>query len=105
MLGYISIEQSDLFKVLTIVSVMGVPPTLLAGIWGMNFKEMPELGWAWGYPLAWLSIILSAVLPLWWFKRRGMVLAVATPGLVLRHAGAIFCKRGNDNGICRHIHG
>jgi magnesium transporter len=70
-LGYISIEQNDLFKVLTIVSVIGVPPTLLAGIWGMNFKNMHELDWAWGYPLAWLAIILSAVLPLTWFKRRG----------------------------------
>ncbi|WP_275430672.1 CorA family divalent cation transporter, partial [Citrobacter freundii] len=44
-LGYISIDQNDLFKVLTIVSVVGVPPTLLAGIWGMNFKNMPELSW------------------------------------------------------------
>ena len=70
-LGYISIEQNDLFKVLTIVSVIGVPPTLLAGIWGMNFKGMPELDWTFGYPLAWLAIILSAVLPLIWFKRRG----------------------------------
>ncbi|MEJ0052033.1 MAG: magnesium transporter CorA family protein [Methylovirgula sp.] len=70
-LGYISIEQNDLFKVLTIVSVIGVPPTLLAGIWGMNFKNMHELDWAWGYPLAWLAIILSAILPLIWFKRRG----------------------------------
>lgn len=70
-LGYISIEQNDLFKVLTIVSVVGVPPTLLAGIWGMNFKNMPELSWAWGYPLSWLAIILSAILPLIWFKRRG----------------------------------
>jgi magnesium transporter len=48
-----------------------VPPTLLAGIWGMNFKNMPELSWAWGYPLSWLAIILSAILPLVWFKRRG----------------------------------
>jgi magnesium transporter len=70
-LGYISIEQNDLFKILTIVSVIGVPPTLLAGIWGMNFKNMPELNWAWGYPLAWLAIILSAILPLIWLKRRG----------------------------------
>ncbi|WP_343206193.1 magnesium transporter CorA family protein [Bradyrhizobium sp. OHSU_III] len=70
-LGYISIDQNDLFKVLTIVSVVGVPPTLLAGIWGMNFKNMPELSWTWGYPLSWLAIVLSAILPLIWFKRRG----------------------------------
>jgi magnesium transporter len=70
-LGFINIEQNDLFKILTIVSVVGVPPTLLAGIWGMNFKHMPELDWAWGYPLAWLAIILSGVAPLIWFRMRG----------------------------------
>lgn len=70
-LGYISIEQNDPFKVLMIVSVVGVLPTLLAGIWGMNFKYMPELSWAWGYPLSWLAIIFSALLPLVWFKWRG----------------------------------
>jgi magnesium transporter len=70
-LGFISIEQNDLFKVLTIASVVGIPPTLLAGIWGMNFKNMPELNWAWGYPLAWLAIIASGLVPLAWFKARG----------------------------------
>ncbi len=43
----------------------------MAGIWGMNFKDMPELSWAWGYPFAWAIIILSAVIPLIWFKWRG----------------------------------
>jgi magnesium transporter len=70
-LGYITIEQNDIFKVLTIASVVGVPPTLIAGIWGMNFKYMPELGWTWGYPMAWAAIILSAILPLIWFWKRG----------------------------------
>lgn len=70
-LGYITIEQNDIFKVLTIASVVGVPPTLIAGIWGMNFKFMPELSWNWGYPMAWGAIILSALLPLFWFWRRG----------------------------------
>lgn len=70
-LGYITIEQNDIFKVLTIASVVGVPPTLLAGIWGMNFKEMPELNWAVGYPMAWALIILSGVLPLLWFRKKG----------------------------------
>jgi magnesium transporter len=49
-LGLINIEQSNIIKVLTIVSVVGVPPTLVASIYGMNFKQMPELGWTWGYP-------------------------------------------------------
>ena len=70
-LGFISVEQNDLFKVLTIASVVGIPPTLLAGIWGMNFKNMPELDWAWGYLFAWLTIIASGLLPLVWFKMRG----------------------------------
>lgn len=70
-LGFINIQQNDLFKILTIVSVVGVPPTILVGIWGMNFKEMPELNWSFGYPLAWLAVIASGLLPLLWFKRRG----------------------------------
>jgi len=72
-LGFINIEQNDLFKILTIVSVVGVPPTLLAGIWGMNFKNMPELNWAWGYALSWIAIIASGLLPLLWFKLRGWI--------------------------------
>jgi magnesium transporter len=70
-LGFISIQQNDLFKILTIVSVVGVPPTIMVGIWGMNFKFMPELSWSYGYPLAWLAVIASGVLPLIWFKWRG----------------------------------
>lgn len=70
-LGFINIQQNELFKILTIVSVVGVPPTILVGIWGMNFKHMPELDWTFGYPLACLAIIASGVLPLIWFKRRG----------------------------------
>jgi magnesium transporter len=70
-LGFVNIAQNDLFKILTIVSVVGVPPTILVGVWGMNFKVMPELAWAWGYPLAWLAIIASAALPLVWFRWAG----------------------------------
>jgi magnesium transporter len=70
-LGYITIEQNDLFKILTIVSVIGIAPTLLAGIWGMNFHNMPELSWQYGYPLAWAAILLSTVAPLIWFKLKG----------------------------------
>jgi len=70
-LGFITIAQNDLFKILTIVSVVGIPPTLVAGIYGMNFKYMPELNWVEGYPFALAAIVLSAVLPLLWFKWRG----------------------------------
>jgi CorA-like Mg2+ transporter protein len=59
-LGFISIAQNDIFKVLTIVSVVGIPPTLVAGIYGMNFKFMPELGWDWGYGFGLAMIVLSA---------------------------------------------
>jgi magnesium transporter len=70
-LGFINIEQNDLFKVLTIVSVVGIPPTLIASIYGMNFKFMPELSWTWGYPFGLSVIVLSALIPLIWFKWRG----------------------------------
>jgi magnesium transporter len=70
-LGFISIQQNDIFKVLTIVSVVGIPPTLVAGIYGMNFKYMPELNWVGGYPFGLTVIVLSALVPLAWFKWRG----------------------------------
>lgn len=53
------------------VSVVGIPPTLVASIYGMNFKNMPELNWAFGYPYGLLVILLSAIAPLVWFRIRG----------------------------------
>jgi magnesium transporter len=70
-LGFISTKQNDIFTVLTVVSVVGIPPTLVAGIYGMNFKNMPELDWAWGYPFGLAMIVLSAIVPILWFKWRG----------------------------------
>jgi magnesium transporter len=70
-LGFINTEQNELFKVLTIASVAGIPPVLIAGIYGMNFHVMPELSWPHGYAYAWGLIILSTVLPVVWFKWRG----------------------------------
>ena len=70
-LGFISIEQNDIFKVLTVASVVGICPTLVAGWYGMNFQNMPELHWAWGYPFGIGMIILSTIVPLLWFKWRG----------------------------------
>ena len=69
--GLIGIAQNDVFKVLTIVSIVGIPPTLMAGVYGMNFKNMPEYNWAWGYQWGWAVIILSGLLPLAWFKWKG----------------------------------
>ncbi len=68
--GFISIEQNDVVKVLTVVSVAGVPPVLIAGVYGMNFKYMPELDWHWGYPLALLLMVFSTIIPVLWFKYR-----------------------------------
>jgi magnesium transporter len=66
--GIINIDQNDVMKVLTIASVVGIPPVLVAGVYGMNFKNMPELDWAWGYPYALALIVITAALPLIWFK-------------------------------------
>ncbi|WP_267427894.1 CorA family divalent cation transporter [Methylobacterium sp. GC_Met_2] len=70
-LGLINIEQNNVFRVLTVVSVVGVPPTLIASIYGMNFKTMPELDWAYGYPYALALILLSALAPIVYFRMRG----------------------------------
>jgi magnesium transporter len=70
-LGLINTKQNDIFTVLTIVSVVGIPPTLVASIYGMNFKNMPELDWPWGYQFGLALIALSTILPILWFKRRG----------------------------------
>jgi magnesium transporter len=70
-LGFINTKQNDIFTVLTVVSVVGIPPTLVASIYGMNFKNMPELDWAWGYQFGLAMIVLSTILPILWFKWRG----------------------------------
>jgi magnesium transporter len=70
-LGFINTEQNDMFKVLTIASVVGIPPTLIASMYGMNFHNMPELAWRWGYAYGLVLIALSTIIPVLWFKRRG----------------------------------
>ncbi len=70
-LGMISIEQNNIIKIFTVASVAFLPPTLIASIYGMNFKSIPELQWDWGYPYAVVVMILSALLPIWYFKRKG----------------------------------
>ena len=72
-LGFINIEQNNGIKILTVVSVVGVPPTLVASIYGMNFKWIPELQWEYGYFYGLTVIVLSAILPLLWFKKRGWI--------------------------------
>jgi magnesium transporter len=70
-LGLINTKQNDIFTVLTVVSVVGIPPTLVASIYGMKFKNMPELSWAWGYQWGLFLIVLSTIVPILWFKWRG----------------------------------
>lgn len=70
-LGFINTEQNDIFKVLTIASVVGIPPTFFASMWGMNFKSIPEYNWTYGYEFGLSIIIISIVLPIVWFKWRG----------------------------------
>lgn len=69
-LGMISIEQNDIIKIFSIVAVILLPPTLIASIYGMNFHNMPELSWHFGYPYALILMILSAWLPFRYFKRK-----------------------------------
>lgn len=69
-LGFINIAQNNLMKVMTITSVAGIPPVLVAGIYGMNFKNMPELDWAWGYAWGLGWIVVSTIIPLLIFRWR-----------------------------------
>jgi magnesium transporter len=70
-LGMVNIQQNDIIKIFSVVAVVFLPPTLIASIYGMNFAFMPELHWLVGYPFALALMVLSAVLPYLYFKRRG----------------------------------
>ncbi len=70
-LGLTNIDQNDIFRILTAVSVVGIPPTFIASLYGMNFEFMPELKWTYGYAYALGLIAVSALLPILWFKRKG----------------------------------
>ena len=67
-LGFINNDQNDIIRVLTVASVVTIPPMILAGIWGMNFKYIAEYNWEHGYAFALSMIVLSMLLPLAWFK-------------------------------------
>jgi magnesium transporter len=68
MLGVVNLEQNNIIKLFSVMAVVLMPPTLIASIYGMNFKEMPELEWTHGYPYALVSMLLAAVLPYVFFK-------------------------------------
>ncbi len=69
-LGFINIAQNNVMKVMAIASVVGIPPVLIAGIYGMNFKNIPEYDWAYGYVWGWGLIILTTLIPLGVFRWR-----------------------------------
>ena len=69
--GFINLNQSKIIKIFSVVSVALMPPTLLASIWGMNYKHMPELDTSWGYPMAIGAMLVSAIIPLGYFHSKG----------------------------------
>lgn len=70
-LGLINNQQNGIIKIFSVAAVVFLPPTLIASVYGMNFTIMPELGWKLGYPFAIGLMVLSAILPYLYFKRRG----------------------------------
>jgi magnesium transporter len=70
-LGLINIEQNAIIKIFSVAAVVFLPPTLIASVYGMNFQHMPELAWQGGYPWALMLMVVSAILPFVYFKRRG----------------------------------
>jgi magnesium transporter len=70
-LGMINNEQNAIIKILSVAALVFLPPTLVAGVYGMNFEHMPELKWIHGYPIAMGLMLGAAVLPYLWFKRKG----------------------------------
>ncbi len=69
--GFININQNKTIRIFSVASVALLPPTLIASVYGMNFRQMPELEWQFGYPFSLLLMAFSVVLPFWWFHRKG----------------------------------
>jgi magnesium transporter len=72
-LGLISIEQNAAMKLFSWAAIIFLPPTLIAGVFGMNFHHMPELDWYYGYPMSLALMLISAVGPYLYFKKRGWI--------------------------------
>ena len=69
-MGLVNIEQNRIIKIFTVATVAFMPPTLIASLYGMNFKIMPELDWDYGYLFAITLMILSSVITLIFFKKK-----------------------------------
>ncbi|WP_028950740.1 magnesium/cobalt transporter CorA [Sulfurihydrogenibium subterraneum] len=70
-LGLLNIEQNKVIKIFTVITTIFIPPTLIASIYGMNFENIPELHWKYGYYFSLLLMVLTATVPLYFFKKRG----------------------------------
>jgi magnesium transporter len=68
MLGVVNLEQNNIIKLFSVMAVVLMPPTLIASVYGMNFKDMPELDWPHGYPFAVVAMVVAAVLPYLFFR-------------------------------------
>jgi magnesium transporter len=68
MLGVVNLEQNNIIKLFSVMAVVLMPPTLIASIYGMNFKVMPELEWTHGYPFALVMMLCAAIVPYYIFK-------------------------------------
>ncbi|MDI4235524.1 magnesium transporter CorA family protein [Bradyrhizobium sp. 31Argb] len=68
MLGVVNLEQNNIIKLFSVMAVVLMPPTLIASIYGMNFKAMPELDWPHGYPIALVMMLIAAIVPYYLFK-------------------------------------
>jgi magnesium transporter len=68
MLGVVNLEQNNIIKLFSVMAVVLMPPTLIASIYGMNFKVMPELEWTHGYPMALIMMVAAAIVPYYLFK-------------------------------------
>jgi len=69
--GFININQNRIVRLFSVVAVALLPPTLIASIYGMNFRHMPELDWTLGYPFALFLMALTVAFPFWFFYRKG----------------------------------
>jgi magnesium transporter len=69
--GFININQNKIVKIFSVAAVALLPPTLIASIYGMNFRFLPELGWEYGYPFSIMLMLISVIIPFWYFRRKG----------------------------------
>jgi len=70
-IGFINVSQNKVVKIFSVAAVAMLPPTLIASIYGMNFEYMPELAQTWGYPMSLTLMVISVIVPFWYFRRKG----------------------------------